>query len=437
MMLDTIRSALDANVQVADYRITETVKHGMEWYFVGSSLDTARSVTTRLFDVQLYVDGSTDEGGRTRGSYSMTLHPTSSPVEVQAAIERAARAAGGMRNPWYPIPGPSTETIVPPVSGFDGKPLVDSMEGLRSALYAAMGPATAHINSLELFLSRLDHRIVNSNGVDARWSSYAGYVEYVVNAAAAGHEEIELFGDIEFSEPDHQRLTDLVRRRLMMAADRVIAIPAPAVAGLPVLFRDDLAAQIYGYWFAASKAKAAYEKTAAYAVGSCVADGTGGGDMVQLTAVPFVPGNPRSTPYDDDGQALSPVPCIDAGWLRRLVGPLKYSHYLGTDAVGDLPLFDVASGRDALAELESVPHIEAAAFSDFFVEDATGDFGGELRLGYLVDNGTRTPIRGGSITGSLAQNAGQVRLSRERCVTGLGLGPCACLIPVASVASAE
>lgn len=436
-MLDTIRSALDANDQVADYRITETIKHGLEWYFVGSSLDTARSVTTRLYDVQLYVDGSGDDGGRTRGAYSLTLYPTLSPAEVRAAIERAARAAGGMANPWYPIPGPAADKVAPPASGFDHRPLAESMEGLRAALYAAEGPEQARINSLELFLSRFERRIVNSGGIDVRWASYDGYVEYVVNAAAADHEEVELFGDIEFSEPDYRRLTEHVLRRLTMAADRLVAIPTPAVTGLPVLFRDDLAAQIYGYWFASAHAKAAYEKTSAYSVGDRVADGTSGGDIVRLDAVPIVPGNPRSTPYDKDGQALSPVRCIDTGWLRRLVGPLKYTHYLGIDAAGDLPLFEVAPGSAALAKLESAPHLEAASFSDFFVEETTGDFGGELRLGYLVDDGRRTPVRGGSITGSLAQNSGRVRLSSERCVTGPGLAPCACLVPVASVASAE
>jgi len=435
-MLDTLRSALAANGQVADYRITETVKHGVEWYFVGSSLDTARSVAARSYAVQLYVDGTDAQGERTRGAYSLTLHPTSTAEDIRAAIARGARAAAGMKNPWYPVPGPAATQNTLPVSAFAGKPLVESMEGLRAAFYAAEDQGAARINSLELFLSRSDRRIVNSNGLDVRWSSYSGFVEYIVNAAASGHEEIELYGDIAFSEPDYQRLTDEVRRRLMLAADRLRAIPTPAVTGLPVLFRDELAAQIYGYWFASSKAQAAYEKTAAYSVGSCVGDGSLGGDVVQLTAVPSVAGNPRSAPFDADGQALSPVPCIEAGWLRRLAGPFKYTHYLGIDPAGDLPLFEVAPGSTGLRDLEAEPHIEAAAFSDFFVEDATGDFGGELRLGYLVEHGQRTPIRGGSITGSLAENAGRVRLSRERCVNALGIAPAACLIPVASVASA-
>jgi PmbA protein len=436
MMLDTIRSALVANGQVADYRITETVKHGAEWYFVGSSLDTARLVTTRLYSVQLYVDGTDDQGERTRGAYSLTLHPTSSSDDIKAAVARGTRAAAGMKNPWYPIPGPGAARVAPPVSAFSGRPLVDCMEGLRAALYAAEDHGAARINSLELFLSRFDRRIVNSGGLDVRWTSYSGFVEYIVNAAVPGQEEIELYGDIEFSEPDYQRLTDAVRRRLTLASDRLRAIPTPIMAGLPVLFRDELAAQIYGYWFASSRAQAAYEKTAAFSVGACVADGTLGGDVVQLTAVPAIPGNPRSAPFDTDGQALSPVPCIEAGWMRRLVGPLKYTQYLGIEAVGDVPLFEVAPGGAELSDLESVPHIEAAAFSDFFVEDATGDFGGELRLGYLVDHGERTPIRGGSITGSMAENAGRVRLSRERCVTASCNAPVACLIPVASVASA-
>jgi len=90
-----------------------------------------------------------------------------------------------------------------------------------------------------------------------------------------------------------------------------------------------------------------------------------------------------------------------------------------------------------LAMLQDKPHLEAAAFSDFFVDETTGDFGGELRLGYLVRDGKRIPIRGGSITGSMAQNRGKVRFSRELESFSICRGPAACIVPTASVSRAE
>ena len=44
----------------------------------------------------------------------------------------------------------------------------------------------------------------------------------------------------------------------------------------------------------------------------------------------------------------------------------------------------------------------------------SGDFGAEIRLGYLFDGEKRIAITGGSVTGSLSENRGCLRLSQER-----------------------
>jgi len=310
------------------------------------------------------------------------------------------------------------------------------MEGLRAAVYSAEIAGSVTINSLELYLSRRDVRIVNSRGVDVAWTSYSGYAEYIVNASAPGKEEIELFGDLAFSEPDYARISTAVGTLVRQAADRLVAVPTPAAGGLPILFRGELAAQIYEYWFSQAKAQAAYEKTASFSLGDAVGD-EGDGDIVDMRAVPSISGNSRSAPYDADGQVLSPVRCIERGTLSALFGPLKYTRYLALPDSGDLPLFELGPGSSSLAMLQDKPHLEAAAFSDFFVDETTGDFGGELRLGYLVRDGKRIPIRGGSITGSMAQNRGKVRFSRELESFSICRGPAACIVPTASVSRAE
>ncbi|OHD21315.1 MAG: hypothetical protein A2Y38_11590 [Spirochaetes bacterium GWB1_59_5] len=435
-MIDRLKAALRGDGRIDDWKLVETVKSGVEWYLSGQALDTTRSVETKLYSLVVYVDGVDAAGGKTRGAYATTLPPTSSKAELTATIERSVRAAGGMRNPWYSLPEASSVAEAQPRSGFDGKSLSESMSGLRSALYEPEAANGAKINSLELFLSRKATRIVNSRGVDVAWSSYFGYAEFIVNASAAGREEIELFGDIEFSEPDYGRLSQAVALRLRQAADRLDAVPTPAVEGMPVLFREELAARLYGYWFAQAQAQAAYEKTAAFSLGDSIG-ASGDGDLVELTAVPYIKGNPHSAPYDVDGQALVPLPCITGGTLKALSGPVKYTRYLGLADSGELPLFELASGTAAAAGLEAGSYLEAAAFSDFFVDGTTGDFGGELRLGYLVKDGKRQAVRGGSITGSMVDNRGRVKFSRELETFSNCRGPAVCLVPLAFVSQAE
>lgn len=437
-MIDTIRNAIRDHGGIDDYRITETVKSGAEWYFVGRELDTARSVETRIHSLTVYVDGTDADGAKTRGAYSTTIPPTAAGGEVSAAVARAARAASGMRNPWYPVPGPGRPAGTLARSRFEGKPLPESLDALRASVYAREAGRSAKINSLELYLARKEARVVNSRGLDVSWNWFSGYAEFIVNAAAPGREEVELFGDIEFSEPDHDRIAGAVGTLLRQAEDRLAAVPTPPADGLPVLFRGEEAAKIYGYWFEQAKALAAYEKTAAFSLGDdlCAGAGAGGGDLVELVAVPELAGNAWSRPYDADGVALEPVRCVQGGLLSALVGPLKYTAYLDLPATGDLPLFELGAGTAGLAELEAAPHLEASSFSDFFVDETTGDFGGELRLGYLVRDGERLPVRGGSVTGNLAENRGLVRLSRELGLHSSCRGPAACLVPKASITPA-
>jgi predicted Zn-dependent protease len=436
-MIDTIRAAVEADGRASDYRISQSIRHGVEWYLVKDRLDTARSLEIGSYTLTLYVDSGLGEG-KTRGAYSLAVQPSADAAELRGAIERGIRAAGGMKNAWYPLPDAdaSRGAAPQPPSAFSSSSLESAMPILKEALYARDGEGGSRINSLELFLSRSDERIVNSRGVDLRYTLYKGYCEYIVNASAPGKDEIELYGELEFSEPDLERLSAALGDKLKQARDRLSALPTPDCAGLPVLFKAELAEKIYSYWFDACQNAAAYQKTAPFALGESVGAVGGGGDPISLKALPYLSGSPRSAPYDADGMALKPVECIVENRLERLIGPLKYAHYLKQSPAGALPVFALEGGARSGRELASVPHLEASSFSDFFVDPTTGDFGGELRLGYLYRDGKRSPVSGGSITGNLAENRGAILLSRELEARASCLAPAACLIPSARIASA-
>jgi len=434
MMLDKIRKVLAANTRVDDYRITETVKYGLERYVSARQTDLSRLVETTQYSLVVYVDAMDTAGMKTRGAFSCAVQPGSDDAEIEAIVSRAVRAAAGMRNPWYPLPESGLQAMPFPECGFRAATLQESMAQVSGVMQGIVDRGPASLNSYEIYLSRLDKRLVNSRGIDVSWSACPGYLEYIVSASASGREDVELYGDLEFSGSDPARLRAAVIKNLEYASDRLVAEPVPVVSGLPLLLREDLAAEIYGYWFESTKAQAAYEKKAAFSLGDRLADGTGG-DLPVLTAVPYLEGNPRSAPYDADGRALSPVACIEKGTLARLFGPLKYTRYLGVQDTGDLPLFDLEPGTLTAAGMEAEQHLEAVSFSDFFVDGTTGDFGGELRLGYLVTGGKRVPVKGGSITGSMVENRGLVRLSGERVVTKSCRGPAVCLIPKVSVSA--
>ncbi len=454
MMIAAIKEALARDGRASDWKILERRKSGLEWYFVGRELDSARKVDKTLYDLTVWADGM-DGDVRVRGECSATVHPGTDPKELAVIVGRALDTASGMKNPWFPLPEPDGRKAVDMASPLDGMDPSQAMELCRAALYrhdglGSNGQAVATINSLELFLSRMDLRLLTSRGVDARWVSWHGFTEFVVNAGVRGKDEVELYCDCHFSEPDGERLAALAKRQLEAARDRLGAVPTPRLEGLPLLLSGEPASQIYQYWFDNVQAQAVYERRAAFAVGDDVSvsaeagEGAGAapiaavaGDAVSLKAVPGIPGCPGASPYDSVGYVLEPVELIKENKVLALEAPCKYAHYLGIKPTGAFGFFELGAGRESADALKEGDHLEVLTFSDFYMDTSSGDFGGEIRLGYLQRDGKRVPVRGGSVTGNLTENRGLVRLSAELGISPSARGPEYCLLPRVQVTHAD
>jgi len=120
-MIDAIRNAVRDHGGIDDYRITETVKSGVEWYLVGRSLDTARSTDTRNYTLTVYVDSMDSGVVKTRGAYSTTIHPTASGDEVRAAVARAARAVASSSPSTWTASAAGTTAQMPAIPSGSGR----------------------------------------------------------------------------------------------------------------------------------------------------------------------------------------------------------------------------------------------------------------------------------------------------------------------------
>ena len=433
-MIDNIKFILQQSKEINDFRITEIKKHGFEWYLIGNKIETARSKDIIDYEIAVYVDSN---NGNSRGACIFHIQPTMNEREVHKSINRAIQTAKSIHNDWYPIPEPNhaKDPAHIPQSQFSKLSLLEAMQILCESLYRYDGWNGATINSLELFLTKIDEHIINSRGIDVCFSSYHGYTEYIANAGS-GANEIELYDSVLFSEPALEKLSSAVKLKLAQANDRLKAIPTPDCSGLPVVFSGSPAEDFYRYWFHACQNSAMYQHTSPFALGENTSLPNATGDTITLRAVPFVPGSPLSRPYDSEGFALKPIPCINNGILTMLTGPLKYAHYLKQQACGSHPLFELSGGKQSKTEIQQQPHLEAVSFSDFYLDPSTGNFGGELRLGYLVQEGKRIPVTGGSITGSIPENRGMILFSKQVFDYATCRAPELCFVPNVRLAKA-
>jgi predicted Zn-dependent protease len=439
-MLDSVVGILTRTPGVSAWRIAEREIQGEELFLIGDRMDMRRSKKVRHLVLTVYSDYE-ESGERYRGSMTVRLHPSEGARQIRKLVQEAAGAARFVRNAYYPLvePGAATEGESSgglPRSRFDERPLPEWLPELAAAAAEGAGSGRARPNSAELFLQRVQRRIVNSQGVDVRFHAYDGYLELIVEAGA-GADEVELYKALSFADCDLAWLRGRVRRQLQLCADRAAARPTPRLESPAVLITDEAVRELFSYYLTQTAAESVYSGVSRLRVGDSVQGREVQGDRLSMSLEPYLPNSVSSAPWDEDGLALSPVAVVEDGVLRRLWGPQRFCYYLGVPPTGSIPNLSVRPGSSPLSTLRERAALEVVAFSDFQVEPVTGDFGAEIRLAYLRPGREGRPVTGGSVSGNLRELDGEMYLTRELQRSGDFVGPEGICFPRLSLAGVE
>ncbi len=476
-MIETIRGAiasinLNDSTKIADWRLVERAISRQERYYIADRAEQARAVDDLSYTLTVYVD-STRSDTKFRGEATISLQPSLSAAECTGKIRQAVVAASKSRNSWFALPEPSAPKVVLPVSRFEALSTADQVEVARAAFFSAVAKfeGSARINALELFITRENRRLLNSRGIDYSSVVWRGYSEFVVEADSPSG-TVELFDDIEFSEPDTARLASSIAARLAQVRDRARASPMPQLRDLPVILRGKEAEDAFAWFYGNARTETVYSKSSAFEIGKSVQggapqnadEGVGAGaagnsaesgagagtsagsaesapgagtpatpralvaDPLELWAEPVIEGLPASAAFDPDGFPLERTEIIARGILKTLTGSVRHADWLGLQRKGAFPLFSVSPGSIRLEDMHASPYLEPVMFSDFQLDPVTGDFGAEIRLAYYFDGKNVTPVSGGSISGSLSSLSASMRrsvetevASRSRCPVALML----------------
>ena len=104
---------------------------------------------------------------------------------------------------------------------------------------------------------------------------------------------------------------------------------------------------------------------------------------------------------------------IRDGVVESLWGPRQFSQYLGVEDSALAKNFVVEGGACSESEIRKGDYLEVVEFSDFDVNLVGGDIAGEIRLGYLHQNGTVRIVTGGSVSGKIDDAIPMMQFSRE------------------------
>jgi predicted Zn-dependent protease len=432
MMHKRLIDALCGDQDVSAWTLREIHSRDYQSYLVGQKKETVRHVSHRSYSLTVYHVRRTD-AGELMGSANMTLGSDDSGGEREA-VTLAVRMAKLGGNPPYSLPGvaplPSVEIVDPRVIA-DAAAAVDEAED--ELISAVSSTRDVRLSSSELFASTSDVRLLTSTGVDASFTGTQVFWELVL-LAGRGADEAEVY-----HEARRRRVSDIEIENAVSENARLVldAVSAGAVVKgrRPVAIGGLDADQLYNAFAFNALGQSAYQKLSRFRVGESVfGEGEPTGDPFSYTCEGLLPFGTRTMPCDGEGLPARTVNVIENGVFRTMLASKRYADYLGVEPTYSLSNFTVAPGPTTQGDLLTHGTLLVERFSDFGVDDITGDFTAEIRLGYEIgDDGSRRPIKGGAVAGNIFSAMASARFSSETRFFGGSVVPALVLFPDLSV----
>ncbi len=420
-MKDCMKRILHAleTAGVRDWSVAELKNEGAELYFVKKQLDTRRAKDTTIYRVTVF----RNEDGKT-GENTIKMLASYSDGKMVSDIRDAYTAAGFAMNPGYGLPKPVKAPLVKKEGPLFELPLAEIAGRMAKAAFRADTRADSFLNSLEVFANRGTVRVVTSAGTDVSWETASVNGEFVVQVKEP--EDVEMFFLFEYDTLAENALEAKAAEALAFVNDRAVAKKIVPSGKYDVLISGENAAEFMDFYGARSSAMMVYSHYSQWEIGQ---DVTGAGiDPLDLTL--------RATePYSLEGVPMKDRPLLEKGVLRTIHGDQRFAEYLGIEPTGTYEKSSCDNaGTASFEDFRKKPVIWPVMFSSFDVDILSGDFGGEVRLGYWFDGEKTVPVTGFSISGSLIDAQKTMETTTDRYTSKKYDGPFAFLVKDVQIA---
>ncbi len=413
--------ALAARKELLGWTATHRRVRGEQLFADRQRVEARRSVETDqvILDVLCTSDGASDSPSC--GAASATVTAAEDPAP---AVEFAIQAARGTRNQPYRLPSPSPLPDVPLADPALLADLGGALQSLHDRLHAcASRDPSARLTLAEWFAEAEETHLVNSEGIDARQTQTGLGLEWIV-LAGQGQDRVETVMDLDLRRVADLDVEEEWRQVAEQTADRYTAGAAPTYQGPVVLRRKALRTFLNsGPFQTLASGRSRFSKISPWEPGKSIFRGEVRGDPLTVWATRILPYGEHASRFDHEGLPGQRVLLIERNIFRTFSASQRYATYLSVPATGAFGDIEVPPGSIPAADLMGEPHVEVVSWSDFSPELTIGNFAAEIRLAYLVENGTRKAFSGGLLVGNLFDALADVRWSAETGLYGSYLGP--------------
>jgi predicted Zn-dependent protease len=441
-MLDNIIQALRGQNGADDWLVQHIVKTSTQLYVIGHRPESARQVVSEYAVVTVMNDHPARGGSsQMRGEADVTVLPTDLP-HLSDKLGQVVFMASLADNPPYDLPSaveyPAVEVADPEMR----HAARDVAEHAVQQLFQALDQEQAvRLSSAEVFVEERHVTLENSRGLSASQVETNMLLDFVL-LASGGDDEMESHMAVERRRATDMDVMALAKRQAQYARDALIAVP-PRTGTFPVVVSDDALAELVmsggdSPLVFRSSAQVKYQQMTPWEIGKSIFPQQPSGDPLTIYSNAVLPFGTHSSRFDSDGLPGQRENIIDHGVLERFWARHRYAQYLQVPATGDFANMEIAAGSHPFVDLmqSDAPLYHIVAFSAMSPDPITGDFVGEIRLGYELQGGQTRPIKGGSIGGNLFATLSAAQLSQETVFLGDYLGPRGMRFPSITVAGA-
>lgn len=387
-MLERIKKLL-TGCGITEYLLCEEVLEANECYLFGHQEDMVRKKKLRRCKVTVY-----HTTNHSRSEAKATLFPDMTEREMTSILHTALENAKSLNNPYYDFPSPCTSTAESTTAS------TDAVHQLANAAMSA--DPEGQLLYLELFDENVQEHLVSSWGTDV-WNcrrSYSGELA----AGCDAPRSVEVYQAFSMDQPDEAAMAALVTHAKQLARLRAQTTASTKTGTYNVIFTDQFVHELLKMYLVRSNAEQICAKRSDYEIGQPVSSGA---------ALPNFYLEP-STPYSEEGIPMQRQLLLEDGILRTIHGSTQFCRRLNVPPCGTFNGLFLECGTRTLLEMQAEPYFMPLLFSDFIMYGSSGDFFGEIRLGYYYDGKKLETVSGGSISGNLGQLESTMEFSKER-----------------------
>ena len=439
-LLEIVMGALVGRRGVSDWQIRQHTERSAQLFLIGPATETRRLVSTERVQARIFNDHpphhkDAEIAGTTaslqRGATTRVLLPEeiADQGRLAGALEEAIYIAGLTDNPPYSLPRPPSgfypdvETVDSTLIPSDASRMA-ALDELRERLLAAVAAEPGiRLSSAELYATGGEVALRNSRGIDIASDETDLFCDLVL-IASAGDQAAEYH-----SMPQRRRLADLnieaIARQTAQYARDSLRAGMPAAHAGPVVISGEALVDLFSPLIFHSSARAAYQSMSRLKLGQPISgEQEIDGDRLTFISNALLPYGTASAPFSEEGVPGERLVIVQDHTLQSWWAEQRYADYLHIRPTGSFATIEIPPSAHPVQDLlDSGPVYHLVAFSWLNPDELTGDFVAEIKLGYRVEHGQATPIKGGSLSGNLFEALGNVRLSRETQFTGNYNGP--------------